>query len=488
MPPINTPGSRASLVTAVVAFAILFVTSAIFAIYFEVKFSATELALADAQKQTTGIYSEAAASSPEVVALQSLKTDPASGFNANSTVMDMALQQRDELAQDITGAAPDPGTVPAAAKSASDAIGVATAKLKDAGVTVPSKGLVPTLTALVSALNDEQTQNKSLTDSVAAAKQAQTDAQKALADHDADRDKQIADIRTQTAADEQKINDQMAANQAVVAQLQKDAADAAAKNQQLSTQQQAQLTAAQRQLTQASDTIHSAELRLGMRRPDVSNAAIRQADGRIVRITAGNTCYINLGQGDQVSPGLTFQVYGAAEGVPGIPPNATGDEQLPVGKASIEVVRVGATSSECRIVAVTPGTVLQEGDLIENLVYDPNTKYKFFVFGNFDLAGTGRPNPADTQVIDRLVTQWGGQLVTAINVDTDFVVLGAEPTVPDYTPEELQQPLYADRAAKAQQLVDKYHELEQQAKDLHIPILNQNRFLYYVGYYDLAKR
>jgi hypothetical protein len=42
--------------------------------------------------------------------------------------------------------------------------------------------------------------------------------------------------------------------------------------------------------------------------------------------------------------------------------------------------------------------------------------------------------------------------------------------------------------AKAQAAIDKYQELRQTARDLHIPILNQNRFLYYVGYYDQAKR
>jgi hypothetical protein len=34
--------------------------------------------------------------------------------------------------------------------------------------------------------------------------------------------------------------------------------------------------------------------------------------------------------------------------------------------------------------------------------------------------------------VKRLVTQWGGEVVPEINVDTDFVVLGAEPQVPSF--------------------------------------------------------
>lgn len=132
--------------------------------------------------------------------------------------------------------------------------------------------------------------------------------------------------------------------------------------------------------------------------------------------------------------------------------------------------------------------MLSEGDLIENLVYDPNTKYNFYVYGTFDLAGNGRPTAADGEVIKRLVTQWGAKIVDNVNVDTDFVVLGKEPTLPNFTKEEQEQPLNADKLAKAQAELEKYQEVVQTARDLHIPVLNQNRFLYYVGYYDQAKR
>jgi len=60
--------------------------------------------------------------------------------------------------------------------------------------------------------------------------------------------------------------------------------------------------------------------------------------------------------------------------------------------------------------------------------------------------------------------------------------------VPNYTQEELQDPAIAKRRADIQAELDAYLEVVQKARELHVPILNQNRFLYFVGYYDLAKR
>jgi len=129
-----------------------------------------------------------------------------------------------------------------------------------------------------------------------------------------------------------------------------------------------------------------------------------------------------------------------------------------------------------------------EGDWVENLVYDRNTKYNFLVYGNFDLDQNGVSTPADADVIKRLVTQWGGKLTDKVNADTDFVVLGKEPVVPNFTREELNDPINAARLAEATQLAEQYETVKRQAIELHIPILNQNRFLYFVGYYELAKR
>ena len=75
-----------------------------------------------------------------------------------------------------------------------------------------------------------------------------------------------------------------------------------------------------------------------------------------------------------------------------------------------------------------------------------------------------------------------------VNVSTDFVVLGVEPVVPAFTTEELEDPVNKKKLEDAQAEQVAYQDILQTAGELNIPVMNQNRFLYYVGYYDQAKR
>jgi hypothetical protein len=88
-------------------------------------------------------------------------------------------------------------------------------------------------------------------------------------------------------------------------------------------------------------------------RPNVTTPVTRQGDGHIVRVASSGICYIDLGAGDQVLAGMTFEVYDRNEGIPPIPPDPNIEAAMPKGKGSIEVTRVGGTSSECRIVSQT---------------------------------------------------------------------------------------------------------------------------------------
>ena len=136
----------------------------------------------------------------------------------------------------------------------------------------------------------------------------------------------------------------------------------------------------------------------------------------------------------------------------------------------------------------TPGTQISEGDLVANLVYDPNVKYNFVVYGQFDLDRNNVATDQDAEVVKRLITQWGGNLMDKVNVDTDFVVPAKEPVLPVLTPEERQDPFEAQKLANAQAALEAYEAVRNTARDLHIPILNQNRFLYLIGYFDQARR
>ncbi|HMO27244.1 MAG TPA: hypothetical protein PKB10_13355, partial [Tepidisphaeraceae bacterium] len=97
--------------------------------------------------------------------------------------------------------------------------------------------------------------------------------------------------------------------------------------------------------------------------------------------------------------------------------------------------------------------------------------------------------PADAEVIKRLITQWGGQVQQQVNVNTDFVVMGIEPELPEYSDEDVRNdPLIAARMAEAERQLQEYEAVRDRAIELNIPILNQNRFLYLVGYYNQAGR
>src|SRR5260370_39791496 len=106
---------------------------------------------------------------------------------------------------------------------------------------------------------------------------------------------------------------------------------------------------------------------------------------------------------------------------------------MPVGKASIEVYNVQDDTAECRVVKLQPGEQLVVGDLITNLIYDPNIRYNFFVYGDFDLSNSEIASPTDIDIVKRLINQWGGNVVDHIDINTDFVVLGNEPQVPQVT-------------------------------------------------------
>jgi hypothetical protein len=493
MPPINQQGSRAGLITALVVFVILFVVSAVFAFQFYGKYKDKDKEVTDLTKnyqEYVRLPSPGASQTGGLADLMTAKNTMAGkfGITSNDTAMDVAIVEIKNLQTTIAGSAavtPDL-TADHAAALLKDTQSVLS-KNGVTGVTMPPVSLEGAITALSNALVERQktigTLSSDLKTAQAERDAAKTDITTAAAASDAKlKDTQAADATSLAAAQQAATK-----NDAAMKTMQDDAAAAGAKVAADKAASDAELTAVTQKLTKANGDIEVLHGKLAARRVDVANNIVRQADAKIVRVPNNDVCYINLGFGDQVTAGLTFEVYDKAEGVPPIPDNATSDEHLPVGKASIEITHVGTTSSECRIVHLTPGAILQEGDVIANLVYDPHTKYNFFVYGKFDLANNGRPNDPDADVIKRLVTQWGGKLTDQVNVDTDFVVLGAEPVLPSFSKDEVT----AENQKKlddAQAALNKYQELANQAKELHIPILNQNRFLYYVGFYDQAKR
>jgi hypothetical protein len=60
--------------------------------------------------------------------------------------------------------------------------------------------------------------------------------------------------------------------------------------------------------------------------------------------------------------------------------------------------------------------------------------------------------------------------------------------VPVLTEEEKQDAQMVDKVQKLDQARTAYNNVIERANTLGIPILNQNRFLYYTGSYDMIRR
>lgn len=487
MPPVSQQNSRAGLITAVVIFTILFVTATIFAIYYGVQATQLQKDYSDFKsKYIPRIIPEGGLSSSTITELEAARSDPNSGMPSSMALLDVAVKQRDDLARIITGTT---GSTPAQAQAAAaQALASAKERTQAASLTLPASdnlaGAVKTLADAV-ANRAEQVQNLQAQVEQTQKEKAQliADMNKALAQKDLD----IQNIRAQMEKSTADVAAYSASKDQNVADIEKSREGERQASQDAINKKDVELAGLRRDLDKATKELSILRSRLGGLRVNPNESIVRQADGEIVRVAGNGIVYINRGAGDQIAPGLTFEVYDKTAGVPALG-DGLSDTDMPAGKASLEVIRVGATSSEARVVRQTPGTQITEGDLIANLVYDPHTKYNFVVYGKFDLDHNGVATAQDADVIKRLIAQWGGKVVDQVNVDTDFIVLGKEPVVPAFSSDEEQDPIIQQKIAAAKKEVQDYQNVLHEAGELHIPIMNQNRFLYFTGYYDLAGR
>ncbi|MCB9846827.1 MAG: hypothetical protein H6814_00290 [Phycisphaeraceae bacterium] len=201
-------------------------------------------------------------------------------------------------------------------------------------------------------------------------------------------------------------------------------------------------------------------------------------DGRVVGASvADRQVFIDLGKDQRVVLGMTFEVYGSGTD---IRPDADGE--FPPGKATIEVTRVGDSTSSARIVRESRGQPVVEGDVVANAAYDPDKTYSFVVFGDFDANHDGQPTSAERGAIASLVRDWGGKVEDDLTGGTDFLVLGDRPVLPPAPSPDAPLPLIQEYIRK-QQLVQKYDELFRTATQTGIPVLNENRFYTLTGLY-----
>ncbi len=205
-------------------------------------------------------------------------------------------------------------------------------------------------------------------------------------------------------------------------------------------------------------------------------------DGEIVDSSGSNEeVTINRGKKDRMVLGMTFEVYAEKTSIRANP--QTGE--LPRGKASLQVIKVGDVTSTCKITRNLPGQPVVRGDVIANAVYDPKYQFKFLIHGKFDIDNDGKPTETEAEYLRSLVLEWGGAIVTGEEIpgDLDFLVLGVEPPNPPPPPASASEVVVNDYIHK-RQAHDTYLNLFKQAREAQIPVLNANRFFILIGHTD----
>lgn len=194
--------------------------------------------------------------------------------------------------------------------------------------------------------------------------------------------------------------------------------------------------------------------------------------------------YINLGEKDRVTPGLTFAVYPGDRGMPQVAKSepGTADTTKFKGKAQIYVLQTFEKVSQCRVEwLASPGDPIVKGDLIGNLAFDPVRTFRFAVVGDFDLYSSGKIQEADADHIKFLIRRFRGEVSKDIDDQTDFLIIGTKPAeTPAMEGEESPQMVKA-RQEKEKRRAD-YERIRTLAGARDIPILNANEFLALMGY------
>lgn len=479
---VTQQGSRAGLITTIVILSIVSVLTIILAFWYSAEKRNVDSKLDSLTRKYKEVIPESALSGSE---LNALRDYAKSNGLSDLKPWDILLQQRNGLVKVVDGKdASDSHTMPMAMQEATSTLAEA-AKVAD----LPSG--TDNLAGAVKILADKvAAQKASLAErdkQVAEATGLVTAAADGFKKNLADRDAQVQTIRTEAdkaiadaAADRKAKQDQ-------VDEIEKERGAERQSHAELTAKKDLEVAAGKSDQKKLEERLNAAQAKFDRMRVGVTEPILRHGDGKVIGFSGKDMVTINLGQGAQLVPGMTFEVYDKNKGIPKINPAST-TEDTPAGKASVEVVAVGQTSSECRVTRLQNGAQLVEGDIIFNVVYDPATKYNFFVFGKFDLDRNKVATAQEADVVRKLITQWGGKLVDQINVDTDFLVIGSEPMVPDYSAEELTQPENIKKKTDSEKEVEDYLNVVQKARELHIPILNQNRFLHFTGAYDMVIR
>ncbi|MGD0573041.1 MAG: hypothetical protein ABSB11_08475 [Sedimentisphaerales bacterium] len=212
--------------------------------------------------------------------------------------------------------------------------------------------------------------------------------------------------------------------------------------------------------------------------PETEIKAFEPAGKIILVDDQAKTVQINLGTNDHIYRGLTFAVYDRGQPIP----------RNGKGKAEIEVYSIGDSFSAARIIRSDKKNPIVADDIIANLIWSPTKANTFVVAGDFDLNGDGVIDDNAAAKIRGLVEKWGGKIADTVTVNTDYVILGMPPVVPQKpTMQETEKyPNAMEKYERTVQQAAKYKDVLSQAQALSIPVMNAERFLYFIGYKTMA--
>lgn len=391
--------------------------------------------------------------------------NPPRGQSRQSVVTQMA-GQIDELSQLITGERSGFADAKAKAEEAAALI-----------QSTPGRGLAVDIKELNDRLVAKENETKGLTARVDQLERQLQQTEQAQRELNASYEAKMQQLGNETNALEQQLEDShkryLDDQQRAKQELEQVRADL---NKEIATKNQ-MLNESEELLRAKDEMIARLQRQLDQKRgPLSSEIAARKPDGKVMQVLdRAGICYINIGSKQRVMPGLTFSVYSSSVGIP-----ESGE-----GKARIVATTVRESVSECRIVQQNANDPMIVGDLVANVAFDTQRRYTFVVEGRFDLRGAGQPSPQDAKEVRLLISRFGGEVVDQIGVQTDFVVLGDEPARPPRPPDSAQETVWAVYQGQMQEF-SRYQEVKEAAMNMHIPILNTNRFLALVGYSPAA--
>lgn len=247
-------------------------------------------------------------------------------------------------------------------------------------------------------------------------------------------------------------------------------------------QKQLDLQATETKLTESDKLLQNALTQLDSLKPNPEQeVAAFKPDARIVRVDLQNgLVYLDAGIKDHVYRGLTFAIYDSNKPIP----------EDGKGKAEIEVFQVSEQVSAARIVRSDKKNPIDQADIVANLIWDGDSANRFVIVGEFDFDNDGRVDADGQQRIREIIERWGGQIMDEITIETDFLVTGVQPTLTARpTQEELDaDPMAQQRYELSVQKSESYDALLKKANNLGIPVFNQKRFMFLIGYETLADR